>query len=203
MKFFILFKIIIFFYLFLPLDIFSEENAEKHFRNGMGFSMQYRSPLLFNQSLNISNWQKALNEFKIVVNDYPDFKFADASQKEIGYLYFEIKNYERTINELNKVCQNYSESIYADDCCFQIGFIYFIQKKYERAKIKFYETIKKYGNKQKKGQKDRVPFAYYRLAECYEKLNQKNKANEIYQELIDKYPNHSQAKLAKKRLKKK
>jgi len=94
----------------------------------------------------------------------------------------------------------YPNSIYADDCCFQIGFIYYIQEKYDKAKDKFQETIDKYENKPKTGQKDRVPFAYYRLGECYGKLDMQEKVNEIYRELINKYPDHSQAKLAMEKL---
>lgn len=90
--------------------------------------------------------------------------------------------------------EKFSDSDRADNARFWIGEIYFAEQWYERAILEYEKVIKTYpdGNK--------VAGAYLKQGFAFEKIGENANARLILNELLDKFPDSNEAKIAKKKL---
>ena len=182
-------------YLYAEID-----DAQVHFNKGLFYQMGILREPMVNLSTS-SNFYKVINEFQYVIDNYPSSRWAASSQNNIAWLYFNIKDFDKAVDELKKIIANYNDSDFADDAQYQLGYIHFLEKEYNEAITNFQKTIDYYSSKKVLLQKDRVPFAYFMIAECKVKQGKINEAIAIYQKIINDYPHHSKARESKMRLK--
>ena len=90
--------------------------------------------------------------------------------------------------------EKFSDSDRADNARFWIGEIYFAEQWYERAILEYEKVIKNYpdGNK--------VAGAYLKQGFSFEKIGENANARLILNELLEKFPDSNEAKIAKKKL---
>lgn len=107
---------------------------------------------------------------------------------------FDQQNYETARDAFEKFLETYPESDKADNARFWIGEIYFNEKWYEKAIVEYEEVIKQYpeGNK--------VRAAYLKQGIAFQKLGETGNARLIFKDLTQKYPDSSEAAIAKKKL---
>lgn len=116
-------------------------------------------------------------------------KVSFSSVKEVEKAYEDkwythiIENYETTKNKLPKADQ-YDVSFFYGGSLFKLGRI-------SEAALVFDELL----NEKRKS--DKLPQIYLRLGDCFRLLGKKDVALIYYEELIEKYPKESQAKVAK------
>ncbi len=201
-------KLIIFnIFLFSIINlIYADTNdAQEHFNKGMYYQHNYRMMVRRRKINNLSNYSnvyKAIDEFQYVVDKYPVNKLAAISQNTIAWLYFNLKDFAKAVDSFEKVILNYNNSDFADDAQYQLGYIHFLKKEYNNAIYDFQKTIDIYSSKESQLQKDRVPFAYFMIAESKIKQDKIDEAKEIYHKIINDYPNHGKARESKMRLNK-
>ena len=90
-------------------------------------------------------------------------------------------NYKNSIDKFNFLLSNKVDNNLADNCQFWIGQIYFLKSDYHSSINEFIKVLA-YVNSNKKID------AIYKIGLCYMKLNNKNKAIEYFNIIIDKYP---------------
>lgn len=94
-----------------------------------------------------------------------------------------------------KLIASHPKSGYADNAQFWIGESYYREKWYERAILEYQTVVEKYpkGNK--------VPSAMHKQGMAFLKIGDTSNARIIFNELVKKYPNTNEGKLAAKNLK--
>lgn len=94
-----------------------------------------------------------------------------------------------------KLIKSYPQSGYADNAQFWIGESYYREKWFERAILEYQTVVEKYpkGNK--------VPSAMHKQGMAFLKIGDQSNARIILNELVEKYPETSEGKLAAKKLK--
>jgi len=90
-------------------------------------------------------------------------------------------NYKNSIDKFNFLLNNEVDNNLADNCQFWIGQIHFLKSDYDSSINEFIKVLA-YENSNKKID------AIYKIGLCYMKLNNKNKAIEYFNIIIDKYP---------------
>ncbi|RMA92517.1 tetratricopeptide repeat protein [Hydrogenothermus marinus] len=114
-------------------------------------------------------------------------------------LYYEGK-LEEAKKELKRFLNTSSkDSKYYDNALFWLGQIYYTEGQYDKAINTFENLI----NECETGQlKDcnKIPDTLLKLAYSYLKIGEKEKAIKYLKQLLDKYPDSDQAKIAKKKL---
>jgi tetratricopeptide (TPR) repeat protein len=142
----------------------------------------------------------AIDAYNSFLATYPESTFCASVQFSVGICYFEMGDNTNAKTELLKVVDNYADSNKVDDARYQIAFIDFISADYAAALSGFESVISDYENNEDDNLNHKVPFAYFMVAECYRKMDNMTNANAKYNELIAKFPIHSQAGRAQKRL---
>lgn len=143
---------------------------------------------------------QALTAFSDFLTTYPDSELCVMAQVYIGQCYNELKDYVNARTEFNKIVTDYPDTPFIDDAKYKVAFIDFRTGEYETALTGFEGIITDYENNTDERLSHKVPFAYFMVGECYRKLNDMLSAQTKWNELIIKYPTHSQAGRAKKRL---
>jgi tol-pal system protein YbgF len=107
---------------------------------------------------------------------------------------FDDGAYDRAIDGFTIFLQRFPKSGLADNSRFWIGEIYFAEEWYERAIVEYQKVIDDYpqGNK--------VPGAYLKQGIAFSLLGEKSNATYVLNELIRKFPDQNEAKIAKTRL---
>ncbi|MFZ4620786.1 MAG: tetratricopeptide repeat protein [Bacteroidota bacterium] len=103
------------------------------------------------------------------------------------------RNYRDAISELQTLLNTGIKEDYADNCQYWIGESNFHLKEYSKA-IEHLEQVQKYNFSEKKDD------AQLMIAQCYERLGDKDKARAGYQKLVDLYPTSEYVKRAKAKL---
>jgi tol-pal system protein YbgF len=80
----------------------------------------------------------------------------------------------------------------AGTAVFNIGMSYYNLSKWPEARDAFLKVINDYPN----AQANAVPDSYYKLGQCYERLNQIENAKKVYDTAVQKYPGTQTAALA-------
>ena len=113
----------------------------------------------------------------------------------LGKQSFEQSDFETSRAAFVEILKRFPNSQEADNAQFWIGEIYYRQQKYEQAIVEYDQVIKKYS----KGNKVRA--ALLKQGFSFLNLGDNKNARLILQELIYKYPNTNESRLAEQKLK--
>ncbi len=143
---------------------------------------------------------KQIQDYLGLTEQIPTKKEAKkTSQKEDfysrAYSLYKQGRYKEAILAFKAFLKKYPKSNLSDNAWFWIGECYMGLNKYEKAILAYYEVIKKY----RKGNK--VPSAMLRLAQAFLKIKDKTSAKVILRRLIKKFPRSTEAKVARRLLK--
>lgn len=115
---------------------------------------------------------------------------------DAAYLDLTKGKYDLAITGFSNYLQYFPETELADNAQYWLGECYYAKKNYTRAAVEFHKVLENYSTG------DKVPSALYKLGLSLLELKSVGQANKYFQELIDKYPDTQEAKLAKGKLKK-
>ncbi len=107
----------------------------------------------------------------------------------------EQKDYRGSINRFKEFLKKYPKSDYADNAQYWIGECYYALREFDQAILEFDTVRRNYP----KG--DKVPAALLKQGFAFAELGDKVDARLILQELINRYPQSSEAARAKQKLK--
>ncbi|MFC1855139.1 tol-pal system YbgF family protein [Thermodesulfobacteriota bacterium] len=144
--------------------------------------------------------QLAITAFNDFITAYPTSERAASAQHLIAQCYYDMKDFTNSKLEFNKVIDNYATSPLVDDALYLSSFSDYLAGDNEAALIGFEGLITDYEGDADEKLTHKVPFAYFMAGECYRKLDDMVSARAKWNELIVKYPTHSQAGRAQKRL---
>jgi len=185
--------------LFLANILADENKSRQAYNKAMEYYRRYYEKYidtLFNEKDKVKLIESTVDNFRSIIIDYPLSDWAPISQNQIAWIYFQNSQYSNAINEFNLSELKYPDSIFADDSRYQIGFIKFLQREYNSAIYNFNLVILNYSNKNGQKMNDKVPYAYYMIAECKGKQRDVDAAIDWYKKLIDKFPDHEKSKEA-------
>ena len=75
-----------------------------------------------------------------------------------------------------------------------IGETWYVEEKFERAIVEYEKVVKDYPSG------DKVPYALLKQGMAFQKLGDKASARIVYQQIVKKYPQTNQARVAKAKL---
>ena len=155
-----------------------------------------------------------VEEYRKFLEIYPDHKNASYAQYQIAMAYFvQIESPERgygaaakALGEFEKLKRMFPRNPYREmielriekcrntmaDYEFLVAEFYFKKGSYIAAVGRFQQLLTKFPDYKKE------PLVLYRVASCFKKLNNKDKALEYYNRLIEKYPSDNVIKEARK-----
>ncbi len=104
--------------------------------------------------------------------------------------------YERILNRIDDYAYEHQDSDWAPKVEFTIGNFYYFMRKYDKATEVYEWLLTFYKNKKFDLRGD----VQYMLGRCYERQGEISKAESIYREVINRYPETDAAKGAHRRL---
>ena len=144
----------------------------------------YVAAVLYSQHL--QQYQKAIEYFQKVVDNWPDYQFAWDAQYFIGY-YYEILRNSGSISELEAnpkieeayqaVVEKYPDSGPAPYVAIKLGRLNFEKEQWSQAVMYFEFFLEKYP--------DKFRLVVLPLGLAYEKMGESETAKELYQAFID------------------
>jgi tol-pal system protein YbgF len=107
---------------------------------------------------------------------------------------FDRGDFEAALEGFRNLLRNYPDAQYADNAQFWIGEIFYRQQQYENAILEYQTVIEKFprGNK--------VRASLLKQGFAFSNLGDRANARLILQDLIDKYPDSSESKIARQKL---
>ncbi len=111
-----------------------------------------------------------------------------------GLSEFKGKNYSKAINIFTEYLNNYPNGNRAVNSIFWTGETLYAQKEFELAILEYQKVIAEHPRHSK------VPDALLKQAMAFEKINDIDTAQVIYNKLVKEYPSSAQAQTAKKRI---
>jgi tol-pal system protein YbgF len=115
---------------------------------------------------------------------------------DAAYLDLTKGKYDLAITGFSNYLKYFPETEQADNAQYWLGECYYAKKNYTRAAIEFHKMLENYSTG------DKVPSALYKLGLSLLELKSVGEANKYFEELINKYPDTQEAKLAKEKLEK-
>lgn len=112
-----------------------------------------------------------------------------------AWRFLEQKDYKRAIDRFRAFLKKHSKSAYADNAQYWIGEAYYALREFDQAILEF-DAVRR---NHPKG--DKVPAALLKQGFAFAELGDKVDARLILQELINRYPQSSEASKAKQKLK--
>jgi len=108
---------------------------------------------------------------------------------------FDQGDFDSAKQHFQEVITRFPKSENADNAQFWIGEIYYREKWYEKAILEYQKVIEKYpkGNK--------VPAALLKQGMAFDNIGDKPNSRHIMEELVKKFPNTNEAKIAREKLK--
>lgn len=131
-------------------------------------------------------------------SQYPDKKelkdLTEAELYDVAKQMFDDGEYEAAMQGFQTFLKKYKQSDKADNARFWIGEIYFAEKWFEKAILEYEKVINDFpeGNK--------VPAAYLKQGISFHKLGENANARLILKELLQKFPDSNEAKIAKRQI---
>jgi tol-pal system protein YbgF len=122
---------------------------------------------------------------------------SEAARKDYdeAWKFLEQKDYKRAIDRFKAFLKKHPKSAYADNAQYWIGECHYALKEFDQAILEFDAVRRNYP----KG--DKVPAALLKQGFAFAELGDKVDARLILQELINRYPQSSEASRAKQKLK--
>jgi tol-pal system protein YbgF len=157
---------------------------------GQRFPELSRKMEMVKQSLSPADTGKASDTSGVKVNVDPQ-KLYDAS-----YLDLTKGNYDLAITGFTNYLKYFPETELAGNAQYWLGECYYAKKNFTRAAIEFHKVLENYSTGAK------VPSALYKLGLSLIELKSTNQAEKYLNELMQKYPDTQEAKLAEQKLKK-
>lgn len=127
--------------------------------------------------------------------DYSDNLSENEAYDRAVNMVLKNKQYDQAIPAFKRFNQNYPNSSYAPNAHYWLGQLLFNKGDFAGAEQEFSLVVTQYVQSNKR------PDAMLKLAMVAQKQNQKAKAVNLYQTLINEYPNSTAAQLAQPRLK--
>jgi len=120
-------------------------------------------------------------------------KLSEEELYKVSKQAYDRADYETARQGFTKFLELYSKSDKADNARFWIGEIYFSEKWYQKAILEYQKVIENYatGNK--------VPSAYLKQGLAFHELGEDANALLVFKELIKKYPDSNEAKIARQK----
>jgi tol-pal system protein YbgF len=115
---------------------------------------------------------------------------------DAAYLDLTKGKYDLAITGFSNYLKYFPETELGDNAQYWLGECYYAKKNYTRAAIEFHKVLENYATG------DKVPSALYKLGLSLLELKSVGEANKYFEELVNKYPNTQEAKLAQEKLKK-
>lgn len=114
---------------------------------------------------------------------------------DAAYLDLTKGKYDLAITGFSNYLKYFPETEQAANAQYWLGECYYAKKNYTRSAIEFHKVLENYSTGAK------VPSALYKLGLSLLELKSTEQAKKYLQELVDKYPNTQEAKLAEEKLK--
>ena len=150
------------------------------FMDSLYFGLVTDMVIIENQLTSIINSVEEIDEINLENpknKNMIDFSYEYKS----AYKFYIQGKYNNSIDKFNFLLNNGIDDNLADNCQFWIGQIYFLKNDYDSS-IKEFVKVLAYESSNKKIN------AIYKVGLCYMKLNNKTKAIEYFNKIIDKYP---------------
>jgi tol-pal system protein YbgF len=113
-----------------------------------------------------------------------------------AYLDLTKGSYDLAITGFTSYLKYFPETELAGNAQYWLGECYYAKKNFTRSAIEFHKVLENYSTGAK------VPSALYKLSLSLIELKSNNQAEKYLSELMDKYPNTQEAKLAEQKLQK-
>ena len=110
------------------------------------------------------------------------------------YKTFKEGQYVKAREEFVTFLKQHPKTAYSDNAQFWVGETWYVEEKYERAIVEYEKVVKDYPSG------DKVPYALLKQGMAFQKLGDKASARIVYNQIIKKYPNTNQARVAKAKL---
>ncbi len=110
------------------------------------------------------------------------------------YKLFKEGQYVKAREEFVKFLKQHPKTAFSDNAQFWIGETWYVEDKFERAIVEYQKVVKDYPNG------DKVPYALLKQGMSFQKLGDKASAKIVYNQVIKKYPQTNQARVAKAKL---
>lgn len=141
----------------------------------------------------LNQWEKAFSFFNQCLTKFPSVPEISQVEFEIGYIYYQQNDFKQAVEHFQRVVQKATDET-AARAQFMIGESEFQQKEYDNAVKSFFRVA--YGFNSPTWQ----AAALYEAARCFEMLKKPEQAAQIYQELIEKFPQSDRIADAKAKL---
>jgi tol-pal system protein YbgF len=115
---------------------------------------------------------------------------------DAAYLDLTKGKYDLAITGFSNYLKYFPETELGDNAQYWLGECYYAKKNYTKAAIEFHKVLENYATG------DKVPSALYKLGLSLLELKSVGEANKYFEELVNKYPNTQEAKLAQEKLEK-
>jgi TolA-binding protein len=142
------------------------------------------------------NKDEAVSNYRVLVETYPENRFAVESLKRVAEIMKDRDNYEETIASYYQIVELYPKNKFAPDALLEIEYLYRRQlNNYEKS----IETLKLFASQYP--DREDAPEHLYDAAEIYaDELNNKQAAIDTFHELINKFPDSKYAERAKDKI---
>jgi len=110
------------------------------------------------------------------------------------YKLFKDGQYAKAREEFQKFLKQHPKTTYSDNAQYWIGETWYVEEKYEKAIVEYEKVIKGFPTG------DAVTYALLKQGMSFQKLGDKASAKIVYQQIIKKYPQTNQAKVARTKL---
>ncbi|MDA1164173.1 MAG: tetratricopeptide repeat protein [Planctomycetota bacterium] len=141
----------------------------------------------------LESWKKSQQIHEQVLADFPDFELRPEARYGVGWALQNQGQLAAAMEQYEKVTDE-TQTETAAKARFMIGECCFAQKQHKEATRHFLKAAYSYGHK------EWSPMAFFEAGRCFEVLRDTAQAKNCYQQLVEKYPEHSKVRDAQKRV---
>ncbi|MDA1231439.1 MAG: tetratricopeptide repeat protein, partial [Planctomycetota bacterium] len=141
----------------------------------------------------MEQWAESLQFHQKALDGFPGFELKAEARYGVGWALQQQNQLAEAIPFYEKVTEE-TDTETAAKARFMIGECYFAQKNHKEAATHFLKAAFAYGHKEWSA------MAWFEAARCFEVLKDVAQAKNCYQQMIEKFPEHSKIANARKRL---
>jgi len=141
----------------------------------------------------LEQWDASFKFHRQVLDRFPDFDLLPEARYGAGWALQQQDKLNEAVTYYEKVTEE-TDTETAAKARFMIGESYFAQKNHKEATRHFLKAAFAYSHKEWSA------MAWFEAARCFEVLRDVDQAKNCYQQMIEKFPEHSKVAEAKKRL---